>query len=504
MDETMYSNTLYQDWDEDGPPSSDEAYDLALRENWLAPLDFPTAPDVEFPVEALPRPVANFVGELCLATQTPLEMGGILSLGLLATLFQDKYTFHITNNWTEPLCLYTMAIAPPAERKSAVLSLLTAPVREYEHERYRSDLLKAGQEAAYRDVLAKRVEKLKASCTKGDNPSQMQELSDAVAELSSCEERHPYRILVDDATPEKLAVLISEQPGGITVCSAEGGVFDSMMGRYDSRMNLDVYLKGHAGDTLYVDRIGRETLLIPSPRLSMMLAVQPDVLGGVMRNRTMRGRGLTARFLYAVCDSQVGRRSFMGCDISERAMDEYHAFVRRALESPSGGELILSDSEGVLRDYSERIEQRLGSDLAGIQDWGGKLVGAILRIAALLHASNYAGSDASRRLVTSAELERAVRFSDFLTANAKAAYGICGDEGETAPAKYMLERMKDDGRLEFTKTDVLALTRGRLRTSDERERALSVLETLGYLRKGRRPGAPVYLLNPLVHVRFDD
>lgn len=32
--------------------------------------------------------------------------------------------------------------------------------------------------------------------------------------------------------------------GSITVASAEGGVFDSIAGRYDRAANFDIYLKG--------------------------------------------------------------------------------------------------------------------------------------------------------------------------------------------------------------------------------------------------------------------
>lgn len=48
------------------------------------------------------------------------------------------------------------------------------------------------------------------------------------------------------------------QGGCITVSSAEGGVFDSMAGRYEKGANFDIYLKGHSGDPITVDRIGRK------------------------------------------------------------------------------------------------------------------------------------------------------------------------------------------------------------------------------------------------------
>jgi replicative DNA helicase len=66
------------------------------------------------------------------------------------------------------------------------------------------------------------------------------------------------RWLVDDATPEALAGLLATY-GRIARLSPEGDVFDQMAGRYNQQTgpNLGVYLKGHAGDLLKVDRRGR-------------------------------------------------------------------------------------------------------------------------------------------------------------------------------------------------------------------------------------------------------
>lgn len=78
--------------------------------------------------------------------------------------------------------------------------------------------------------------------------------------------------------------------------------------RHDRAANFDIYLKGHAGDTISVDRIGRKSNYIAKPRLTMLLTIQPSVLHGLMDNATFRGRGLCGRFLYAMCKSKVGRR----------------------------------------------------------------------------------------------------------------------------------------------------------------------------------------------------
>jgi hypothetical protein len=74
------------------------------------------------------------------------------------------------------------------------------------------------------------------------------------------------RWLVDDATPEALAGLLAVY-GRIALLSPEGDVFDQMAGRYSQSggPNLGVYLKGHAGDLLKVDRRGRPPEYVERP-----------------------------------------------------------------------------------------------------------------------------------------------------------------------------------------------------------------------------------------------
>ena len=79
-------------------------------------------------------------------------------------------------------------------------------------------------------------------------------------------------------------------------------MFDQMAGRYNQAAgpNLGVYLKGHAGDLLKVDRRGRPPEYVERPCLTIGLTVQPEVLQGLAGRPGFRGRGLLARFLYSL------------------------------------------------------------------------------------------------------------------------------------------------------------------------------------------------------------
>jgi hypothetical protein len=98
-----------------------------------------------------------------------------------------------------------------------------------------------------------------------------------------------------------------------------------MAGRYNQAAgpNLGVYLKGHAGDLLKVDRRGRPPEYVERPCLTIGLAVQPEVLRGLASRPGFGGRGLLARFLYSLPESLVGRRQAGAPPVLPAVADRY-------------------------------------------------------------------------------------------------------------------------------------------------------------------------------------
>ena len=472
---------------------------------WEDPIPFSEIETPPFPVDCLPGPMEAFVEELAESTQTPLEMGGTVGLGVLSTAFQKRYMIQITPDWKEPLSIFSVSIAPPGERKSAVLSAETGPVYKHEFQRREAERIDLLQNHQERDLLEKRLESLKNKAAKAKSLEEMEAARDEMLELSAqiaqFKSRHEYKLLVDDITPEKLVDVMNTQDGSITVVSAEGGVFDTMSGRYDNAANIDVYLKGHSGDPIDVERIGRKSNRVESPRLSMILAIQPEVLNGLMSNTTFRGRGLCGRFLYALCKSKVGRRKVDTTPVSDITKRRYNDFIEKILSDENGGVVTLSlEADQLRKDYQLCVEQRLGREWEFMQDWGGKLVGATMRIAALLHLSSFSVDEPINAEVMSA----AIRLAEFYGVHAQAVYQIMGADEEQAKAKYLWKRISENGADTISKRDLFNLCKGRFKRVDEMEPALQILFDMGYLREetidtGGRPSKKL-LVNPRAKV----
>ena len=468
---------------------------------WDDPIPFDEVETPPFPVDCLPDPMEAFVEELAESTQTPLEMGGTTGLGILSTAFQRRYTVQVTPDWAEPLATFAVSIAPPGERKSAVLSAMTKPVYRYEFRRREAEEIDLVQNRQEKDLLEKRLEFVKQQAAKAKNREQMEdaraEMLELSAQIAQFKSLHEYKLLVDDITAEKLVDVMNTQEGSITVVSAEGGVFDAMAGRYDKAANFDVYLKGHAGDSISVERIGRKSNYVESPRLSMILTIQPEVLNGLMSNTTFRGRGLCGRFLYALCNSKVGRRKIDTMPVSDITKRRYNDFIEKILSDENGGAVTLSNEADQLRkEYQLCVEQRLGKEWEFMQDWGGKLVGATMRIAALLHLSSFPVEEPINAEVMAA----AIRLAEFYGVHAQAVYQIMGADEEQTNAKYVWKKIVESGNESISKRDLWRLCHGKFKKSDDIDPVLQLLVDMNYIKiedqdTGGRPSKKI-IVNP--------
>jgi len=327
------------------------------------------------------------------------------------------------------------------------------------------------------------------------------------------------RWLVDDATPEALAGLLATY-GRIALLSPEGDVFDQMAGRYNQAAgpNLGVYLKGHAGDLLKVDRRGRPPEYVQRPCLTIGLTVQPEVLQGLAGRPGFGGRGLLARFLYSLPPSLVGHRKAGAPPVLPAVADRYALELQALAASltssgsddptvltldPQAGELLL----GFERDLEPRLAAGSG-DLAHLAGWAAKLAGASCRLAALLHLASHL-RDGWAQPISADTFTAAIRLADYLIEHAWAVFDLMGADPRVEDARWLLDWITRANRTQFSRRDAhRAAPRGRFLKATDLEPALRLLEEHGYLRRvdpepsqdprGRgRPASPRFLVNPL-------
>jgi replicative DNA helicase len=476
-----------------------------------------------FPVEVLPGWLAEYVAAVATATQTPPDLGGMLALATLATVAGGAVEIQPRPGWQEPLCLFVAIGMDAGARKSGVFTALTRPLADFERDQATAALPAITEQATLRRIAEQAAAHAEATASKAPPEQAQDKQAEAIARAADAANLvvPPVpRWLVDDATPEALAGLLAAY-GRIALLSPEGDVFDQMAGRYNQAAgpNLGVYLKGHAGDLLKVDRRGRPPEYIDRPCLTIGLTVQPDVLRGLADRPGFRGRGLLARFLYSLPQSLVGHRQPGAPPVPPALADRYAIELQTlaaSLTTPAslagdGPTILALDPQAgeLLLDFERALEPRLAAgtgDLAHLAGWAAKLTGATCRIAALLHLAAHL-RDGWARPVDTETFVAAVRLAGYLVEHALATFDLMGADPRIDDARWLLDWIARTGHQQFTRRDAhRAAPRGRFRKTTDLDPPLALLEEHGYLRradtepvsaKGGRPPSPRFLVNPL-------
>ncbi len=474
----------------------------------------------EFPSEVLPEWVDEMVAAVAESTQTPRDLAGMVALGTLAVPVAGRVRVSVATPggaeiWSEPLNLWTAVALPPANMKSAVLTMLSAPLADWERseaERLRPMISEAQTRRAVAEKAYARAVDLAGKAT-GDAVKEAG-LEALAAGQKLDEEVVPVvpRLIADDTTPEALTSLLAEQGGRLGVVSAEATTFAIMAGRYSrGEPNLEVFLQGHAGDSLRVDRKGRPSEFIASPALTLVLAIQPDVLRSVGERREFRGRGLLARFLYALPASLVGARNVTDPPpVPAAVRDRYNARLRALVEhyaQADATKLLRLDPDAyrLYVEYRKGLEPRLGAagDLHHIADWAGKLHGAVIRLAGIITAAR----DTTAETIDAPTMRAAVTLADYLVPHALAAHDAMGADGPIGGARHLLawirRHVAETGAGRFTRRDAHQANRARYAKVADLDPALDVLTEYGWIApeethvgpKGGRP-SPAYEIHP--------
>jgi hypothetical protein len=490
-------------------------------EPWLPPVPLSVAVVPPFPTATLPSWVRAQVEGVAAAVQVPPDLPAMLALAGISLCVARRVVVCPWDGWCEPLNLYTMTVLASGNRKSAAFAPMLAPFEaweEAEKARMGEPIAVAQSRQRMLEAALHRVESAAAKATGQDHATLVTEAQELATELRSLRVPVEPRLLADDATAEKLGQLLAEQDGRIGIFASEGDVLDLMSGRYSDGMpNIGVYLRGHSGDTHRVDRLNRPAEYVRRPAIAIGISVQPEVLAGLKARPTLHGRGLLARFLYALPVSLLGRRSTKAPPLSAAVRGEYERRISRLLtiEPPLDGEgraaehrvTFAAEAAARFEGFCQQVEGMLSPDgeLAHMSDWGGKLAGAVARVIGILHLA--ARSDEAQPWTAPVPVDvvnDGLAIADYLLAHGRVAFVEMGADPAAAAADMIRDWAVREKLERFSKRDAWRALRGRFGRAADLDAPLAMLVDHGYLReqeasprasRGRKP-SQVYLVYP--------
>lgn len=462
---------------------------------WKQPLPLKAGEVPTWPTGIFLDPFEKFVNELARSTETPIELASLMMLAVIATAAHKKYVIQLKSDYFEPVNVWPVVILSPGNRKSRVFSELTKPLKDWESRQKEIMEPEVKRIGSRIKTIEARIKELRTRAAKveekqfGAIDEEIQRLEREMPEPLS----YP-QIWASDITTEQLGVVMAANNEAMAILSDEGGVFDILMGLYsDGKSNIDLFLQGHSGSSVRVDRGSRPPIFMDEPALTVGLTVQPQVVKSICKNKTFRGRGLLGRILFAIPNSNIGSRSFDEAPMDEECRELFHVAMKAILNQP-GLSLENKPKRHVLKvcpeayekwkEYAKGIETLMSEEveyLSHITDWAGKLPGAIGRIAALLHIMRHAFGAPYEHEVGLDDMNEAIKIGHALTRHALIVFDLVEEGGKIEMARKAYRWIKQGRFPEFTMRE---LTRKfRSWKKDEREAVIEVLEDHEIIRR---------------------
>lgn len=358
---------------------------------WHAP-DWSLANDDPLPPP--PPPLGLFPaawGGWMLATAeragAPVDYVATAALAAIGAAIGNRRWGQVREEWEHPPVLFVANVGDPSSGKSPAMKALTTPMGEIEaalnddwRERQRDH---AAQVKTAKHARTKWENEANTALGMGNAPPRMPE---AALDPDPLDRR---RLMVDDATTQRIAAMVRSNPAGLLLASDELARFLGSMDRYGNKGSSGAdrafFLEAHGGGRFTVDRVGKdEVVQIVLPRLTMGIlgGIQPDRLASAM----LAGDddGLAARFLFA-WPARVPPRAPEGG--SQRGF--IAAALARLIALPwDGGKPVMLPfhAQAEARIDAFRVEVfDMDADTAGLlKSWLGKLPGQAVRLAVIL------------------------------------------------------------------------------------------------------------------------
>lgn len=360
-----------------------------------------------FPTSALPEKVAAFVSSAARSIGVDEGVIGTVVLAVLSAATVGRVRVKAWGSLVERTVIWVLVVAEPGERKTSVFSVARQPL-EAVQEKLRTEAggvgrrIAVGRLAAANDALKSAERDLSVAYQQADDPvnedTTEADLETANERVAAAAQRAAElavpelpRLVASDVTAEALHDLMAAQGGRLALFVPEGQSLLHRLANAGNGSDLEPYLAGHGGDTMYRDRVTRTVDPVEDPSLVLAVMTQPEVLASKSTDE-MRWSGFMDRFLLVRPRSLAGTRSARTAAIGAFELADYQRTVERMVREFWGlgeaREIVLApDAEEVAVAFHDEIEPQLrGGQIPPGRSpgWAKKMVGAMLRIAGIL------------------------------------------------------------------------------------------------------------------------
>ena len=409
-----------------------------------------------FPVEALPPILYDFVCAQAKEKQINPSMLAPPCLAAISLGAIKKFCVHISDNYFEPVNLWTLIVARPSERKSAAFETVFAPVFAWQNsENQRLEPYIAKSEAHLKALEHKRSKIERQMELDGKVAALEREFADVEMELQTAEKNavHPVKLWLTNVNSQSFEKALAENKEKIAILDSESTIFDMLTNMCSSKAgsaasDLPTFLHTYSGEGMRTERINRGSTALQNPYSVFCIFTQKTVLDKLLENSNFTERGFTARFLINRPKSMIGTR-LAPSDVPAappEVTEAWNALVKSILNMSQGDKpnslKLSAAAQTAAREYYYQIEQLLKNTVGSKEYIFGKLYGTTMRLAGVLHIARL-GSMAGTECISLHTMEGAIAIARYYKEQVDAIYGENRDEQIAENAKYILSMLKN-------------------------------------------------------------
>ena len=294
------------------------------------PLPEPRPAVLPFQEEMLPASIRDYVFDVANRQQSLPDFVAVAAIVGLSGLLGRKALIcpKQLDDWSVTPNQWGAIIGRPSAMKSPSMKEALKPLRQFDSkaaQQFEEDK-QIYEEECQLNELEKLAAKDKAKkALKADN---RQEAKEALKIMNCTAPPVRQRLVVNDATIEKLGELLNENSNGLILVRDELSGWLAKLNKEEHQSDRAFYLECFDGNGHYTyDRIGRGTIEIQNCTLSIIGGIQPSKISTLVRD-AIRGTsddGLIQRFQLAIWPDDIGCWEWIDRAPNQQAKEKYYA-----------------------------------------------------------------------------------------------------------------------------------------------------------------------------------
>ena len=365
--------------------------------------------DQPFPTAALPSAIRDIIETVSEVNRVPHALPACCALSAISAAIGSGLRIKSVGAQETRGNIYIAAGVPSGSGKTQVFNAILKPIfdqQEWLSKEFERDEAKRRIRLMDLDEDIRELKGLIAKCkASGEDAYPLKEkLMKTLDRQKKIKELSPISIYCDDATGPALERLLSRNP--LLSASDEAGdaILGNLLGRFGRGTDESIYVRAFSGGNHGgTHRIGRPTVKLTDPCLTVIWLMQPNKLDKLYSQSVFREDGLLARILPCRIDMEPQKRQLRAAELgAEQALkrdakawdklwralhNQYHPVYRPKTFAP----FVLDppDDEEQLIEYHNRTVDLRRKELAHMQCFPARWAEQAWRLSVVLHAAEH-------------------------------------------------------------------------------------------------------------------